>query len=113
MPKRHYVLQVHMHALLKMSKMASMSLILSLNALRKIGPRHVQFVADNASNYIVAGQLIEDKYPHIFKINCSWHCINLMFKVIDEMSNVKSIMDNDRMIAKFMHKYGSTSKCLT
>ncbi|KAL0456777.1 UNVERIFIED_CONTAM: hypothetical protein Slati_1016900 [Sesamum latifolium] len=60
---------------------------------------------NNASNYIAAGYTIEQKYPHIVKTSCAAHCLDLILEDIDEVSLVKSTLENARKIVKFIYKY--------
>ncbi|XP_074322845.1 uncharacterized protein LOC141659817 [Apium graveolens] len=46
-----------------------------------IGPQHVvQIITDNAANYKAAGEIIENRYQHIFWTPCVVHSINLALK---------------------------------
>ena len=65
----------------------------------------VQFVSDNASNYISAGRMIEEKYPTIFRVNCAAHCLNLIFKEIDGISGVCSVLECARKVVRFVYKH--------
>ncbi|KAG8378196.1 hypothetical protein BUALT_Bualt08G0112700 [Buddleja alternifolia] len=57
------------------------------SGIEEIGPSNVvQFVSNNASNYIAAGYMIEQKYPHIVKTSCAAHYLDLALEDIDELS---------------------------
>ncbi|KAL0461872.1 UNVERIFIED_CONTAM: hypothetical protein Slati_0074800, partial [Sesamum latifolium] len=76
------------------------------SGIEEIGPSNVvQFVTDNASNYIAAGYMIEQKYPHIVKTSCAAYCLDLILEDIDEVPLVKSTLENARKIVKFKYKY--------
>lgn len=74
-------------------------------AIEEIGAHNVvQVVSDNASTYIAAGHILEDRYPNIFKTNCAAHCLDLILEDIDKLPHVKSILEDARNIVKFMYK---------
>lgn len=46
-----------------------------------VGDKHVfQVVTDNASNYALAGKLLQDEFPNMYWSSCASHSINLIFK---------------------------------
>ncbi|KAJ0457924.1 putative autographa californica nuclear polyhedrosis virus (AcMNPV), Orf19 [Helianthus annuus] len=62
--------------------------------IKKVGLDHViQIVTDSASNNVVAGKLVEEKYPHIYWTPCAAHCIDLMFKDIFKMAHLKRTLE--------------------
>lgn len=74
--------------------------------IEEIGPENVvQFISDNASNYVSAGYIVEAKFPHIFKTSCAAHCLDLILEQIDELEDVKPILTNARTIVKFLYKF--------
>ncbi|KAL0433027.1 UNVERIFIED_CONTAM: hypothetical protein Slati_2637000 [Sesamum latifolium] len=76
------------------------------SGIEEIGPSNVvQFVTDNASNYIAAGYMIEQKYPHIVKTSCAAHCLDLIIEDIDEVPLVKSTLENARILEEEKLRY--------
>ncbi|KAK3229843.1 hypothetical protein Dsin_001724 [Dipteronia sinensis] len=58
--------------------------------VEKVGPSNVvQVVTDSASNNVLAGKLLEAKYPNLFWTPCAAHCIDLILEDIFKMSNMK------------------------
>ena len=45
----------------------------------------VQVITDNASNYVVAGRLLEDKHPTIWWTPCATLCLDLMLEDIGKI----------------------------
>ena len=41
----------------------------------------VQFISDNAANYVAAGRMLMDRYPSLFWTPCAAHCIDLMWRI--------------------------------
>jgi len=53
------------------------------DVIEKIGShRIVQVCTDNASNYVMAGRLLMDKYPHLFWTPCAAHVLDLVLEDI-------------------------------
>ncbi|XP_043725657.1 uncharacterized protein LOC122672228 [Telopea speciosissima] len=68
----------------------------------------VRFILDNASNYGVAISLIMEKYPHIHRIRCAAHGVQLLLKDIDaQISWVKEVFDKAKLVVGFMYKHGT------
>ncbi|RWR88546.1 LOW QUALITY PROTEIN: hypothetical protein CKAN_01756700 [Cinnamomum micranthum f. kanehirae] len=53
---------------------------LFLEAIKDVGESNV--ITNNASNYKVAGMIVEEKLPHIFWTPCVVHSLNLALKSI-------------------------------
>ena len=54
-----------------------------------VGPSNVvQMVIDNATNYMVVGRLISEKYKHINWSPCVAHYLNLIFKDICKLDHI-------------------------
>ena len=45
----------------------------------------VQVITDNASNYVLASKLLEEKHITIFWTPCAAHCIDLMLEYIGKL----------------------------
>ncbi|XP_043700090.1 uncharacterized protein LOC122650773 [Telopea speciosissima] len=68
----------------------------------------VQLISDNASNYGVAISLIMEKYPHIHRVTCAAHGVQLLLKDIDaRISWVKEVFDKAKLVVGFMYKHGT------
>ncbi|KAL6582972.1 hypothetical protein OROMI_005050 [Orobanche minor] len=58
--------------------------------IQKVGPDDVvQVVTDSASNNVLAGKLLEDKYPHLYWTPCAAHCLDLIFEDIFKLPDLK------------------------
>ncbi|XP_043694110.1 uncharacterized protein LOC122644790 [Telopea speciosissima] len=77
--------------------------------IEEIGPEKVvQLISDNASNYGVAISLIMEKYPHIHRIRCAAHGVQLLLKDIDsQIPWVKEVFEKSKLIISFMYKHGT------
>ncbi|XP_043717414.1 uncharacterized protein LOC122665323 [Telopea speciosissima] len=75
--------------------------------IEEIGPEKVvQLISDNASNYGVAISLITEKYPHIHRIRCAVHGVQLLLKDIDsQIPWVKEVFEKSKLIISFMYKH--------
>ncbi|XP_026438026.1 uncharacterized protein LOC113336291 [Papaver somniferum] len=86
-----------------------------LKAIEEIGPWNViQVLTDNAANCKLAGEIIEQKYPHIFWSGCLAHTLNLLMKDIAKskepaISFVKETYTKGKDIVKFVRNH---SQCL-
>ncbi|XP_043710660.1 uncharacterized protein LOC122659629 [Telopea speciosissima] len=68
----------------------------------------VQLISDNASNYGVAISLIMEKYPHIHRVRCAAHGVQLLLKDIDaQISWAKEVFDKAKLVIGFMYKHGT------
>ncbi|KAJ9544552.1 LOW QUALITY PROTEIN: hypothetical protein OSB04_024259 [Centaurea solstitialis] len=61
--------------------------------IQKVGPDDVvQIVTDSASNNVLAGKLVEEKYPRIYWTPCAAHCIDLMLEDIFKLPHLKKAL---------------------
>eukprot|EP00253_Pinus_taeda_P012087 PITA_12087 len=65
----------------------------------------VQIITDNASNYVLAGKLLEEKHKTIFWTPCASHCIDLMLEDIGKIDWVKNTIDHAKSITKFIYNH--------
>jgi len=65
----------------------------------------VQVITDNASNYVLAGKLLEEKHKTIFWTPCAAHCIDLMLEDIGKLDWVKNTVDHAKSITKFIYNH--------
>eukprot|EP00253_Pinus_taeda_P021949 PITA_21949 len=65
----------------------------------------VQIITDNASNYVLAGKLLEEKHKTIFWTPCIAHCIDLMLEDIGKFDWVKNTIDHAKSITKFIYNH--------
>eukprot|EP00253_Pinus_taeda_P018293 PITA_18293 len=65
----------------------------------------VQIITDNASNYVLAGKLLEEKYKTIFWTPCAAHCIDLMLEDIGKLDWVRNTVDHAKSITKFIYNH--------
>nr|KAJ0187084.1 hypothetical protein LSAT_V11C900480190 [Lactuca sativa] len=62
--------------------------------IKEIGPDHVvQIVTDSVANNVLAGKIVEAKYPHIYWTPCAAHCIDFMLEDIFKASHLKKTLD--------------------
>ena len=45
----------------------------------------VQVITNNASNYVAAGRMLEEKHPTIWWTPCAAHCLDLMLEDIGKI----------------------------
>eukprot|EP00253_Pinus_taeda_P004371 PITA_04371 len=64
----------------------------------------VQVITNNASNYVLANKLLEEKHKTIFWTPCVAHCIDLMLEDIGKIDWVK-IVDHAKSITKFIYNH--------
>lgn len=65
----------------------------------------VQVITNNASNYVLAGRLLEKKHRNIFWTPCAAHCMDLMLEDIGKLDWVKYIVDHAKSITKFIYNH--------
>ncbi|XP_024542866.1 uncharacterized protein LOC112350617 [Selaginella moellendorffii] len=53
----------------------------------------VQVVTDNASNYVVIGELLQQEFPQIVHVCCICHVMDLLFKDIGALSWVQPFVN--------------------
>lgn len=74
--------------------------------LEALGPDHcVLVVTDNAANCKKAGQLIEERYPHITWTGCLAHCMDLMLKDIGQLGWVAPLITDVKQVFTFIRKH--------
>lgn len=65
----------------------------------------VQVITYNASNYVLASKLLEEKHRTIFWTLCVEHCIDLMLEDISKLDWIKKVVDHARSITKFIYNH--------
>ncbi|XP_072064389.1 uncharacterized protein [Arachis hypogaea] len=76
-----------------MVKNASMLCHLFSEVIEWIGPKDIMHVVtDNATNYVAAGRLINQKYENIYWSPCAAHCLNLILKYISSMAHISNLV---------------------
>ena len=65
----------------------------------------VQIIIDNASNYVLAGKMLESKHKTIFWTPCVAHCIDLMLEDIGKQDWVKDVIDQAKSITKYIYNH--------
>lgn len=53
----------------------------------------VHLLTDNASNYLKARKLLQEKYEHIYWSPCATHCLNLLLENIGKMPHVVELVN--------------------
>ena len=65
----------------------------------------IQIITDNASNYVLAGKMLEEKHKTIFWAPCAAHCIDLMLEDIGKIDRVKNIVEHAKNITKYIYNH--------
>eukprot|EP00253_Pinus_taeda_P027736 PITA_27736 len=74
--------------------------------IQEVGEQNVvQVITDNASNYVLAGKMLESKYRAIFWTPCAAHCIDLMLEDIGKVEWVKNIVEHAKCITKYIYNH--------
>ena len=74
--------------------------------IQEVGEQNVvQVNTDNASNYVLAGKMLESKYKTIFWTPCAAHCIDLMLEDIGKVEWVKNIVEHAKCITKYIYNH--------
>nr|KAJ0209892.1 hypothetical protein LSAT_V11C400211820 [Lactuca sativa] len=75
--------------------------------IKETRPDHgVQIVTDSVANNVLAGKMVEAKYPHIYWTLCVTHCIGLMLEDIFKVTHLKKTLD--KAIAANTYIYNRT-----
>ena len=74
--------------------------------IQEVGEQNVvQVIIDNASNYVLAGKMLESKYRTIFWTPCVAHCIHLMLEDIGKVEWVKNTVEHGKCITKYIYNH--------
>jgi hypothetical protein len=65
----------------------------------------VQVITDNASNYVLAGKMLEEKHKTIFWTPCAAHCIDLMLEDIGKQEWIKNTIEHAKSITKYIYNH--------
>jgi hypothetical protein len=65
----------------------------------------VQVITDNASNYVLAGKMLEEKHKTIFWTPFAAHCIDLMLEDIGKQQWIKNIIEHAKSITKYIYNH--------
>ncbi|XP_038698665.1 uncharacterized protein LOC119996190 [Tripterygium wilfordii] len=65
----------------------------------------VQVVTDNASNYVMAGRLLEGEFPTLSWSPCAAQCLNLMFQDIGKLEDVSNTVKHAAGITKYIYNH--------
>ncbi|KAL6514877.1 hypothetical protein OROGR_020456 [Orobanche gracilis] len=72
--------------------------------IQRVGPDDVvQVVTDSASNNVLAGKLLEDKYPHLYWTPCAAHCLDLIFEDIFKLPDLKRTFERAVQINTYIY----------
>lgn len=58
----------------------------------------VQICTDNVLNYVTAGEILMQRYDHLFWTPCVSHCLDLILKDIGKLPKYKKTISNGRKI---------------
>lgn len=77
-----------------------------ITVLEEIGPeKFAAIITDNAPVMKAAWKMVEDKFPHIIAQGCAAHAMNLVVKDILDVRAHKKIMDEAKVIVKFVNNH--------
>jgi hypothetical protein len=65
----------------------------------------VQVITDNASNYVAAGRMLEEKHPTIWWTPCATHCLDLMLEDIGKIEWVKKCVEEAKFITRYIYNH--------
>ncbi len=65
----------------------------------------VQIITNNASNYVLAGKMLEEKHKTIFWTPCVAHCIDPMLEDIGKIYWVKNTVEHAKSITKYIYNH--------
>ncbi|XP_049382895.1 uncharacterized protein LOC125847285 [Solanum stenotomum] len=72
--------------------------------VERVGEQNVvQIVSDNGSNFVLDGQLLQRKRPHIFRMPCAAHCIDLMLVDITKIPIIKKTLQKAIALVGFIY----------
>ena len=73
------------------------------DVILEVGPLNVvQVCMDNATNCVVAGEMIEKEWPSIFYTRCTCHCVDLLFEDIAKLAWIDNILRSAMKITVFI-----------
>ena len=65
--------------------------------IEEVGAQNVvQTITDNASNYVAARRMLEEKHPTIWWTPCAAHCLELMLEDIGKIKLVKKSVEKEK-----------------
>ena len=74
--------------------------------IQEIGSQNVvQFITNNATNYVVAGRLLMMRNLTLIWTPCAAHCIDLMLEDMGKIHFIWDIVDSSRSITKFIYNH--------
>ncbi|XP_019432954.1 PREDICTED: uncharacterized protein LOC109339878 [Lupinus angustifolius] len=66
----------------------------------------VHLVTDNAANYKAARDMLNEKFPSIYRSPCAAHCLNLILGDIGKIEHVSTLAKSASDITKFVYNHG-------
>jgi hypothetical protein len=74
--------------------------------IQEIGPRYVvQVITDNATNYVVVGKLLMERYRTLYWTPCVARCIDLMLEDMGKIPWIKEIVESTRSVTKYIYNH--------
>ncbi|XP_026440234.1 uncharacterized protein LOC113339047 isoform X2 [Papaver somniferum] len=71
-----------------------------------VGEQHVvQMVTYNASNYALAGRLLEEEFPNTYWTPCAAHSVNLILKDFGELGDIKNVVNKAVKVTKYIYNH--------
>ncbi|XP_042499775.1 uncharacterized protein LOC122077957 [Macadamia integrifolia] len=79
------------------------------DVIEEVGPNNVvQFISDNGSNFCSCGEMLTEKWRHMYRTNCATHGINLLLKYIHKKVKwVREVIKDEKLVVDYIHKHTS------
>jgi hypothetical protein len=65
----------------------------------------VQVITNNASNYVAAGKMLEEKHPTIWWTPCAAHCLDLILEYIGKIKWVKKCVEQAKSMTRYIYNH--------
>ncbi|XP_042483162.1 uncharacterized protein LOC122063528 [Macadamia integrifolia] len=77
------------------------------DVIEKVGPNNVvQFLSDNGSNFCSCGDVLSEKWRHIYRTNSVAHEINLLLKDIHKKVKwVREVIEDEKLVVDYIHRH--------
>jgi len=70
-----------------------------------LGDNVVQVVTDDASNFVAAGKMLEEKKTKLFWSPCTVHCLDLVIEDIGQLPVFSNTIANAKKITTFIYRH--------
>ncbi|XP_043704939.1 uncharacterized protein LOC122654763 [Telopea speciosissima] len=75
--------------------------------IEELGPQNVvQFISNNTTNYNLCGDLLREKWRHIYMTNCAAHGVNLLLKdIYKHVRWVREVINDGKLVVDYIHSH--------